>query len=111
MATHAFTSNELRQRHDLAKPWAKIVSRRAFGDDGPELDVDFRTFERIAHAAPHGLTEGTLQLLLEQQAASRVSLDDHRVALRVALKVCPAETPQRKVLGTSCATGRVCWRD
>ncbi len=67
MATHPFTSDELRQLHDLAKPWAKIVSRRAFGDDGPGLDVDFRTFEPIAH----GLTEGTLQLLLEQQAAKR----------------------------------------
>lgn len=69
MATHAFTFDELRQLHELARPWAKIVSRRAFGDDGPGLDVDFRTFEQIAHAAAHGLTEGTLQLLLEQQAA------------------------------------------
>lgn len=66
---HQFTSDELRQLHDLARQWAKIVSRRAFGDDGPGLDVDFRTFEQIAHAAAHGLTEGTLQLLLEQQAA------------------------------------------
>ena len=69
MTTHQFTSGELRQLHDLAKQWAKIVSRRAFGDDGPGLDVDFRTFEQIAHAAAHGLTEGTLQLLVEQQAA------------------------------------------
>jgi hypothetical protein len=69
MATHHFTSDELQQLHDLAKQWAKIVSRRAFGDDGPGLDVDFRTFEQIAHTAAHGLTEGTLQLLLEQQAA------------------------------------------
>ena len=63
-----FTPEELQQLHDLARQWAKIVSRRAFGDDGPGLDVDFRTFEQIATAAAHGLTEGTLQLLLEQQA-------------------------------------------
>jgi hypothetical protein len=69
MATHPFTSDELQQLHDLAKQWAKIVSRRAFGESGPGLEVDFRTFEQIAHAAAHGLTEGTLQLLLEQQAA------------------------------------------
>jgi hypothetical protein len=69
MATPQFTPDELHQLHALAKQWAKIVSRRAFGDDGPGLDVDFRTFEQIAHAAAHGLTEGTLQLLLEQQAA------------------------------------------
>ncbi|MGL4549557.1 MAG: hypothetical protein ACRC33_00105 [Gemmataceae bacterium] len=44
------------------------MSRRAFGDDGPGLDVGFRTFEQIATAAAQGLTEGTLQLLLQQQA-------------------------------------------
>lgn len=30
--------------------------------------MDFRTFEQIATAAAQGLTEGTLQLLLQQQA-------------------------------------------
>jgi hypothetical protein len=44
MATHQFTSDELRQLHDLAKQWAKIVSRWAVRNDGPGLDVDFRTF-------------------------------------------------------------------
>jgi hypothetical protein len=68
MPTPRFTPEELRQLHDLARQWAKIVSKRAFGDDGPGLDVDFRTFEQIAAAAAHGLTEGTLQLLLQQQA-------------------------------------------
>ena len=68
MSTPRFTPEELQQLHELARAWAKIVSRRAFGDDGPGLDVDFRTFEQIATAAAHGLTEGTLQLLLEQQA-------------------------------------------
>jgi hypothetical protein len=68
MATSRFTLEELDQLRALASQWAKIVSKRAFGDDGPGLDVDFRTFEQIAAAAAHGLTEGTLQLLLEQQA-------------------------------------------
>ena len=69
MPTPRFTPEELRELHDLAARWAQIVSKRAFGDDGPGLDVDFRTFEQIATAAAHGLTEGTLQLLLQQQAA------------------------------------------
>lgn len=68
MPTPRFTPDELQELHDLAARWAKIVSKRAFGDDGPGLDVDFRTFEQIAAAAAQGLTEGTLQLLLEQQA-------------------------------------------
>jgi hypothetical protein len=68
MPSPRFTPEELQQLHELARQWAKIVSKRAFGDGGPGLDVDFRTFEQIAHAAAHGLTEGTLQLLLQQQA-------------------------------------------
>ena len=68
MSTPRFTPEELRELHDLARAWAQIVSRRAFGDDGPGLDVDFRTFEQIATAAAQGLTEGTPQLLLQQQA-------------------------------------------
>ena len=68
MPTPRFTPEELQQLHYLARQWARIVSKRAFGDEGPGLDVDFRTFEQIATAAAQGLTEGTLQLLLEQQA-------------------------------------------
>jgi hypothetical protein len=68
MPTPRFTPEELRQLRTLAAEWGKIVSKRAFGDDGPGLDVDFRTMEQIATAAAHGLTEGTLQLLLQQQA-------------------------------------------
>lgn len=68
MATPRFAPEELQELHNLAAQWAKIVSKRAFGDDGPGLDVDVRTFEQIATAAAQGLTEGTLQLLLQQQA-------------------------------------------
>jgi hypothetical protein len=68
MNTPRFTPEELQQLRSLAAPWAKIVSKRAFGDSGPGLEVDFRTIEQIASVAEKGLTEGTLQLLLEQQA-------------------------------------------
>jgi hypothetical protein len=68
MGTPRFTPEELDQLRALARQWAKIVSRRAFGDDGPGLDIDFRTMEQIAAAAARGLTEGTLELLLRQQA-------------------------------------------
>ena len=52
MPTPRFTPEELRELHDLAARWAQIVSKRAFGDDGPGLDVDFRTFEQIAAWKP-----------------------------------------------------------
>ena len=68
MASGSFTPEQLRELRQLAARWAKIISQRAFGDSGPGLDVDFRTMEQIAHAAALGVTEGTLQLLLQQQA-------------------------------------------
>jgi hypothetical protein len=68
MPSSRFTPEELDRLRALAAEWGKIVSKRAFGEDGPGLDVDFRTMEQIAAAAAQGLTEGTLQLLLQQQA-------------------------------------------
>lgn len=68
MSAPRFTPEELDRLRALAAEWGKIVSKRAFGDAGPGLDVDFRTMEQIAAVAAQGLTEGTLQLLLEQQA-------------------------------------------
>jgi hypothetical protein len=40
----------------LATQWRKIVSRRAFGEHGPGLDLDVQTMEQIAKAAAAGLT-------------------------------------------------------
>lgn len=70
MATSKLTPQELQTIHDCAAQWGKIVARRAFGDDGPGLDVDLTTLEQVAVAAARGLTEGTLTTLLEQQAQS-----------------------------------------
>jgi len=68
MPRRDFTPEELQQLRDLAAQWGKIVARRAFGNDGPGLDVDLDCMEQIAQAAAQGLTEATLQTLLEQQA-------------------------------------------
>jgi hypothetical protein len=68
MSTPRFTDEELDRLRELAAQWGKIVSKRAFGEDGPGLDVDFRTMEQIATAAAQGLTEGALQQMLQQQA-------------------------------------------
>jgi len=91
MPTPRFTPEELDRLRALAAEWAKIVSKRAFGDDGPGLDVDFRTFEQIATAAAQGLTEGTLRLLLEQQAGK---LPEQQPCPTCG-KLCPAEPHTR----------------
>lgn len=68
MAAPQLTPEELQDIRDLAARWGKVVARRAFGDAGPGLDVDLATLEQVAVAAARGLTEGTLDTLLEQQA-------------------------------------------
>lgn len=68
MPRRQLTPELLQQIRDLAAGWGKIVARRAFGERGPGLDVDFDTMEQIARAAAAGLTEGTLGTSLEQQA-------------------------------------------
>ena len=70
MVRHSFSPQELQELHHLAAQWGKIVARRAFGDQGPGRDVDLDAMEQIARAAASGLTEGTLQTLLQQQAAA-----------------------------------------
>lgn len=68
MPQRALTPEQLLELRQLAAQWGKTISRRAFGEDGPGLDVDFALMEQIAQAAAQGITEGTLQSLLEQQS-------------------------------------------
>ena len=93
MPSSRFTPEELDRLRALAAEWGKIVSKRAFGDDGPGLDVDFRTMEQIATAAAQGLTEGTLQLLLQQQAHK---LTDEQACPDCG-KLCPTEPSTRSL--------------
>jgi hypothetical protein len=67
MPRRQLTPELLQEIRDLAQGWGKIVARRAFGDSGPGLDVDFDMMEQIARAAATGLTEGALATALEQQ--------------------------------------------
>jgi hypothetical protein len=68
MARPRFTPQDLQKIRELAAQWGKIVARRAFGEQGPGTDVDLTAMEEVALAAAAGLTEGTLQTLMEQQA-------------------------------------------
>jgi len=43
-------------------------TRRASGDCGPGTQVDFQAMEDVARAAAAGVCEGTLSVLLHQQA-------------------------------------------
>jgi hypothetical protein len=68
MPHRPLSSQDLQAIHDFAAQWGKIIARHAFGDAGPGTEVDFQAMEDVARAAAAGLSEGTLSVLLGQQA-------------------------------------------
>lgn len=74
-------SDDLSPLRDLAYGWGKIVSRRAYGEEGPGLDLDFDSIESLAVDLGQAVTQGTIDstLSLTQRTPSRESR--HREAL------------------------------
>ena len=68
MSQRNLSAEKLKEIHDLAAGWGKIIASRVFGESGPDLTVDFQAMEQVAAAAASGLTEGTLATLVKQQA-------------------------------------------
>jgi hypothetical protein len=68
MSQSKLSEQKLQEIRELAAGWGKIVARRAFGESAPGEPIDLATMEQLAAAAAAGLTEGTLGVLLEQQA-------------------------------------------
>src|SRR5258708_884878 len=67
MATRKLTADDLEGIRQFAKQWGKIVVRRAYGAEGPDLDVDLTQMEEMAFAAAQGLTAGALEEAAAQQ--------------------------------------------
>jgi hypothetical protein len=59
---------DIRKIRELATAWGKVVARRAFGPQGPGLEVSLSVMEELALEVSRGLVEGTVHTLLEQQA-------------------------------------------
>lgn len=68
MGSRQLDPQDLQAIRKLAKEWGKIVSRRAFGEEGPDVEVNFAAMEDIALAASQGLSEGALEEMLVRQA-------------------------------------------
>ena len=65
-----FTKSQPEDRselHDLVYGWGKVVTRRAFGEAGPGLDLDFDSIESLAVAMAQTLTRGTIEEILRIQ--------------------------------------------
>lgn len=94
MASSKLNDKDLAEIEALAKQWGKIVVRRAFGNDGPGLDIDLDTMERVAVAAAAGLTAGTLEEATQQQAQQ---LGTEQPCPNCG-RLCPITTEDRPVL-------------
>src|SRR5215217_1827007 len=94
MAKHKLTPEQLASVKELAKQWGKIVARRAYGEGGPDLDVDFDQMEQIAAAASAGLVEGTLEQLTHSQAQQFPD----ELPCPTCQKACPVRTRPRQVV-------------
>jgi ribosomal protein L34E len=68
MGSRKLSPQDLENIKQLAKSWGKIAVRRAFGDEGPGLDVDLAQMEEVAVAAAQGVTAGALEEATRQQA-------------------------------------------
>lgn len=60
---------------DLAYGWGKIVSRRAYGQEGPTLDLDFDAIESLAVEVGRAVIQGTVEEVLRLQSQR---LGDHQ---------------------------------
>jgi hypothetical protein len=52
---------------DMAYGWGKVVSRRAYGVDGPGLDVDFDSIESLAVNVGQAVIKGAIEEALNTQ--------------------------------------------
>jgi hypothetical protein len=64
MSQRTLSPEKLKEIQDLAAQWGKIVARHLDATTA----LDFQAMEQVAAAAAVGLTEGTLDTLLEQRA-------------------------------------------
>lgn len=68
-------SDDLAALRDLASGWGKIVARRAYGDEGPALDLDFDSIESLAVDMGRAVIEGAIEEILQKQSQR---LGDHQ---------------------------------
>lgn len=94
MAKHKLSPEQLAALEELAQQWGKIVANRAYGEGGPDLDVDFDQMEQLAAAVSRGLTRGTLEQLAQRQAQQL----PEQLPCPTCQKSCPLKTRPRQVV-------------
>jgi hypothetical protein len=85
-------SSELRT---LAYGWGKVVSRRAYGEQGPGLDLDYDSIESLAVEVGQAVIQGTIEEVLKTQLKL---LGDHQPCPTCA-RPCAVQTESRSIQG------------
>ena len=83
-------SSDLR---DMAYGWGKIVSRRAYGEEGPGLDIDFESIETMAVDIGQAVVRGAIEEALKTQLKL---LGDHQPCPACS-QDCPVITTTRTI--------------
>jgi hypothetical protein len=78
---------------DMAYGWGKIVTRRAYGDQGPGLDLDFDSIESLAVDVGQAVIQGTIEDVLRIQLQR---LGDHQPCPGCG-RACPIATAPRTI--------------
>ena len=68
-------TDDFHELRDLAYGWGKIVTRRAYGEEGPGLDLDFDSIESLAVDMGQAVIRGTIEEVLRSQLQR---LGDHQ---------------------------------
>ena len=84
---------DLSDLRDMAYGWGKVVSRRAYGDQGPGLDIDFDSIESLAVEMGQAVIRGAIEQTLKSQLAL---LGDHQPCPGCA-RACPLDTTPRAI--------------
>jgi hypothetical protein len=85
--------DESSQLRDMAYGWGKIASRRAYGDEGPGLDIDFDSMESLAVDVAQAVVRGTLEDILKTQLKL---LGDYQPCPECS-RACPVEKKARSI--------------
>jgi hypothetical protein len=86
-------TEDLSSLRDLAYGWGKVVSRRAYGDEGPGLDADFDSIESLAVEIGQAVIRGTIEEALKTQVKL---LGDHQPCPACA-RACAVATEPRTI--------------
>ncbi|MBV8078219.1 MAG: hypothetical protein JO284_17550 [Planctomycetaceae bacterium] len=86
-------SHDLSELRNMAYGWGKIITRRAYGDEGPGLDLDFDAVESLAVDMGQAVIQGAIEEVLRLQFQR---LGDHQPC-PACQRACPVAKAPRTI--------------